>query len=216
VESGAVQASFLPTDTLCRLLIDAARDYAIFALDPDGTIASWNVGAERIKGYTAAEAVGRPFAIFYPPDAVSDGLPARLLASARSSGRVQDEGWRVRKDGTMFWADVVVTALRDRSGQLVGYSKITRDVTEWKRAEAELRSAKEAAEAALAQIRQLRRLLPICSYCKRVRDDKAYWHQVEEYISAHTDVRFSHGICPDCFTRIVRPQLDEIDPAPQG
>ncbi len=344
MDTGQARGPVVPDDALYRLLVGAAADYAIFGLDPGGLITSWNVGAERIKGYTEAEAVGRHFAMFYPPEAVADGVPARLLDAARTVGSSEDEGWRVRKGGGRFWASAVITALRNPGGELVGYSKITRDLTPrraaeealraseerfrllaenardvifrfeyspapryayvspavrdltgyepeefyadpaaglrlihpddrprvaalmaggmsgevwievrfvsragravwteqrvvpvWgpdgglvaaegvvrditgrKRAEDELREAKVAAEVALEQVRRLRGLLPICCYCKRIRDDRAYWHQVEAYISAHADVRFSHGICPDCFSGVVQPQLDELRGPPPG
>ncbi|QEL16750.1 PAS domain-containing protein [Limnoglobus roseus] len=327
-----------PPDGLYQLLVEAAVDYAIFALDPAGRVTSWNLGAERIKGYTASEILGQHFSNFYPPEARGRDLPARLLETARSTGRAEDEDWRVRKDGSRFWADVVITPLRGRGGELLGYGKVTRDRTEqrtaendlrtneerfrllaehardvifrfeytpaprysyvspaicdligytpeelyldpaagfrvihpddqprlavlktsgmdsdlwievrlvsrdgrtvWteqrvtpvrdaggeliaaegiirditgrKRAEVELKAAKLAAEAALAQVKQLRGVLPICSYCNRIRDDSAFWHRVETYISAHTDARFAHGVCPACFDEVVKPQLEEL------
>ena len=134
-----------------RLLVHSVKDYAIFMLDPEGYVASWNEGAERTKQYTEQEIVGRHFSIFYPPE--SRDRPAQLLEEARREGRVEDEGWRVRKDGTRFWADVVITALRDERGELVGFAKVTRDLTE--RRAAELRTveaARRAAEAEAANI----------------------------------------------------------------
>src|ERR671933_445009 len=120
---------------LFRLLVDRVVDYAIFLLTPDGHIASWNAGAERLKGYTAEEIIGQSFEQFYPPEAPAAGRPARLLAIAEADGRVEDENWRVRKDGSRFWADVVITALRDDDGRLVGFAKVTRDLTERRLAE---------------------------------------------------------------------------------
>src|SRR3954471_17555185 len=99
-----------------RLLVDGVKDYAIFMLEPDGTIASWNSGAERIKGYKAAEIIGRHFSTFYPPEAVAAQWPEQELELALKDGRFEDEGWRVRKDGSRFWANVVITALRDGGG----------------------------------------------------------------------------------------------------
>ncbi|AQZ64256.1 histidine kinase [[Actinomadura] parvosata subsp. kistnae] len=113
-----------------RLLVQSIRDYAIFMLDPDGVIVSWNDGAERIKGYTAGEIIGTHFSVFYPPEAVAEGKPARGLREAAAEGRWEEEGWRVRKDGTRFWASVVITALYDASGGLRGFGKVTRDLTE--------------------------------------------------------------------------------------
>src|SRR5690606_13799542 len=116
-----------------RLLVEGARDYAIFLLDPQGHIASWNVGAERIKQYPAEEIIGQHFSRFYPQEAIDRGWPAHELEVARTEWRFEDEGWRIRKDGSRFWANVVITALRDDAGNLRGFSKITRDMTERKR-----------------------------------------------------------------------------------
>ena len=121
-----------------RLLVESVRDYAIFMLDPDGHIVSWNKGAERIKGWSEAEILGRHFSTFYPREDIESGKPERELVLARQFGRVEDEGWRVRKDGSLFWADVVITALHDQGGNLRGFAKVTRDLTERiKREEAE-------------------------------------------------------------------------------
>jgi PAS domain S-box-containing protein len=113
-----------------RLLVDGTRDHAIFVLDAQGHIASWNAGAERIKGWSASEIIGQHFSVFYPPDAVASGWPQEELRRATAEGRFEDEGWRVRKDGTRFWANVVITALRWPDGSLRGFSKITRDLTQ--------------------------------------------------------------------------------------
>ncbi|MBY0525621.1 MAG: PAS domain S-box protein [Gemmataceae bacterium] len=118
-----------------RLLVDSTKDYAIFMLDPTGRIASWNPGAQRIKQYRADEIIGQHFSRFYPPDVVERGWPDEELRRATAEGRFEDEGWRLRKDGSRFWANVVITALRDGSGSLRGFSKITRDMTERRQAE---------------------------------------------------------------------------------
>ncbi len=134
-------------DEQLRLLIDAVADYAIFLLEPDGTIATWNTGAQRIKGFRADEVVGTHFSRFYTPEDLECGLPAQLLAQARREGRAADEGWRVRRDGSRFWASVVITALRVE-GRLVGFAKVTRDLTERRAAEERLReTAEELARA---------------------------------------------------------------------
>src|SRR5262249_45505046 len=113
-----------------RLLVESVQDYAIYLLEPDGTIRSWNAGAERLKGYSAIEIIGESFARFFSPDDRANGKPARLLADALRRGRVEDFGWRVRKDGSQFWASAVVTALRDRDGRHIGFALVTRDLTE--------------------------------------------------------------------------------------
>lgn len=128
---------------LHRLLVDSVREYAIFALDSTGHVLTWNTGAERFKGYTAREIVGRHFSVFYPPEDIATGKPVRLLRQAERDGSTEDQGWRVRKDGTLFWADVVITALRDASGELTGFAKVTRDLTEDREAEERLRESEE-------------------------------------------------------------------------
>ena len=130
-------------DDRFRLLVQSVKDYAIFLLDPEGRITSWNEGAERIKGYSADEIVGRHFSVFYPPEAVESGFPQRVLRVAARNGRFEDEGWRIREDGSRFWANVVITALRDESGRLVGFAKVTRDLTERREAENRLRESEE-------------------------------------------------------------------------
>jgi PAS domain S-box-containing protein len=121
---------------LCGLLIARVQDYAIFMLNPKGEVMSWNDGARLIKGYTRDEIVGQSMSRFYSPEDQQRGRPAALLQEAVKNGRVEDEGWRVRKDGSRFWADVVITAVRDDTGQLLGFAKITRDLTERRQAEA--------------------------------------------------------------------------------
>jgi PAS domain S-box-containing protein len=122
-----------------RLLVESAQDYAILMLDPAGRVASWSPGAAQIKGYAADEILGRHFSVFYPPEAVERGWPDRELQAAAATGRFEDEGWRVRKDGSRFWTNVVVTPVRDGAGKLLGYSKVSRDLTERKRIEDEVR-----------------------------------------------------------------------------
>jgi PAS domain S-box-containing protein len=131
------------TGELHRLLVESVDDYAIFALDPGGHILSWNAGAHRIKGYTADEAIGKHFSIFYPREKNEQDFPMFELKEATRVGRFEDEGWRIRKDGTRFWANVVITALRDAAGHLVGFAKVTRDLTERRLAEEALRESEE-------------------------------------------------------------------------
>ncbi len=131
------------TDELHRLLVEGVEDYAIFALDTRGYVLSWNAGAHRIKGYTADEAIGQHFSIFYPRELIAQGFPAFELRTAASVGRFEDEGWRVRKDGTRFWANVVITALKDYTGALIGFAKVTRDLTLRREAEQALRESEE-------------------------------------------------------------------------
>jgi len=132
---------------LFRLLVDSVRDYAIFMLDTTGRVATWNAGAERLKGYRADEIIGRHFSTFYTEAEATTGKCDLELELAARDGRFEDEGWRVRKDASRFWANVVISAVRDSSGTLVGFSKVTRDLTERRRAEDE-RAARLAAERA--------------------------------------------------------------------
>ena len=113
-----------------RLLVESVRDYAIFMLDTTGHVVTWNLGAERIKGYQASEIIGKHFSVFYLPDDAATGICEAELIEAERLGRIEAEGWRVRKDGSKFWAAVVITALRDQDGTLRGFAKVTRDVTE--------------------------------------------------------------------------------------
>ena len=152
-----------------RLLVEAVRDYAIFMLDPEGRILTWNSGAERIKGYRAEEVIGKHFSILYPPEDIQAGKTEKELEIVRQEGRFEEEGWRLRKDGSRFWADVVITALRDEAGTLYGFGKVTRDLTERKLTEDILRrsmkqleeeikyriQAERSAREAEASVRQL-------------------------------------------------------------
>jgi PAS domain S-box-containing protein len=140
-----------------RLLVESVQDYAIFMLDERGYVASWNAGAQRIKGYTAGEIVGRHFSTFFTEEDVRSGRPARELEVAIAEGRYEEEGWRVRKDGTTFWANVLITAVRDEQGRLRGFAKVTRDITERLRAE-EQRMALVREQAARAEAETSSRL----------------------------------------------------------
>ena len=130
---------------LYRLLVQSVTDYGIFLLDPEGRVASWNEGAARIKGYRSTEIIGQHFSAFYPAEDVAAGKPAMELEVASREGRFEDEGWRVRKDGSLFWANVVITALHGDSGELLGFAKVTRDLTE----------RRAAQERAIADMRRI-------------------------------------------------------------
>jgi PAS domain S-box-containing protein len=128
--------------------VESVSDYAIVMLSPDGNVVSWNTGAQRIKGFLAEEIVGQHFSRFYPPEDVASGKPQQDLEVAAALGRFEDEGWRMRKDGTTFWANVVITAIRDQAGELRGFAKLTRDLTARQQIETEMTSAKATAEKA--------------------------------------------------------------------
>jgi rsbT co-antagonist protein RsbR len=147
-----------------RLLVESVKDYAILMLDPQGYVVTWNEGARRFKGYDAAEVIGKHFSIFYPKEDIERGKPELELKVATEQGRFEDEGWRVRKDGSQFWANVIITALRDADGNLRGFGKVTRDLTERKQAEEAL--AQRAAAEALS--RQAQEILDISTPVVRV------------------------------------------------
>jgi PAS domain S-box-containing protein len=138
-----------------HLFVDSVQDYAIFMLDVDGNVLTWNAGAERIKGYKTSEIVGRNFSCFYTPEDVQLGKPQQLLHEAARKGRVEYEGWRVRKDGSRFWANVVLTAVRDQDGTLLGFGKVTRDLTERMWAQNALKESNEKLAQSERSLREL-------------------------------------------------------------
>lgn len=133
-----------PTETAFTLLVTSVVDYGIFMLDPEGHVSTWNAGAERIKGFSATDIIGKHFSVFYPPEEIAARKPHLELEAAIAEGRLEDEGWRIRKDGSRFWANVVITPLFDDTGELRGFGKVTRDMTE-----------RRAAEQALSERRRL-------------------------------------------------------------
>ncbi len=133
----------MDTSELIGLAVEQTRDYALFVLDPNGNVLTWNTGAQTIKGYRPEEILGRHFSIFYTHDAIERGWPTYELTIAAAEGRFEDEGWRLRKDGSRFWANVIITAIRDHGGKLVGFSKITRDTTERKAHQEALQQSEE-------------------------------------------------------------------------
>jgi len=144
-----------------RLLVEGIRDYAIFVLDPDGHVLTWNPGAQNMKGYTKDEIVGQHFSKFYPPEAVQSGWPERELALAQKEGRFADEGWRVRKDGTTFWASVIISTLRAPDGTLSGFAKVTQDMTERRNAEERVQALNRELRDRVAQLDESQRLIEL-------------------------------------------------------
>lgn len=132
-----------------RLMIESVKDYALIMLDPNGRVIRWNDGARRIKGYDAGEIIGRHFSRFYPDEVVQAGFPDRELAIARAEGRVENEGWRLRKDGSRFWADVTISAIRNQKNELLGFTKVTRDLTDQQRARQELQDSRAQLQSIL-------------------------------------------------------------------
>jgi len=135
-------------------LVAGVLDYGIVMLDPDGFITSWNAGAERMKLYTAQEIMGEHFSIFHPPDDVAGGVCERQLVTAARDGRLEEEGWRLRKDGSLFWANVLLTAMRDHDGKLMGFSQVTRDLTERRRAQKELHASDERLRLLIQSVKE--------------------------------------------------------------
>ncbi|HET6330745.1 MAG TPA: PAS domain S-box protein, partial [Holophagaceae bacterium] len=161
-----------------HLMVESIRDYAILMLDPEGRVSTWNTGASRIKGYEAKEILGRRFSCFYTPEDVADGKPEQLLQGALEKGRVEEEGWRVRKDGSRFWADVVITALRDERDDLLGFVKVTRDLTERQRAEEGLRGSEH-------RFRTLAESASDAIISTDERGKIVYWNSAAESIFGH-------------------------------
>jgi PAS domain S-box-containing protein len=146
---------------LFRLLVEGIRDYAIFVLDPEGNVLTWNPGAQALKGYTRADIVGKHFSKFYPDEAVQSGWPQRELALATKEGRFADEGWRVRKDGTTFWASVVITPLFADDGTLSGFAKVTQDLTSRREAEERVQALNRELRERVSQLDETRRLIEL-------------------------------------------------------
>ena len=147
-----------------RLMVENVKDYAIIMLDTSGRIVSWNAGAQQIKGYKAEEIIGRHFSCFYPEDLVASGYPDQLLDQAAREGRSENEGWRLRKDGSQFWANVVITAIRNPAGQLLGFAKVTCDLTERKMSEQILKQLNESLRHQATELEAANRELEAFSY----------------------------------------------------
>jgi PAS domain S-box-containing protein len=149
------ESTLRETERRFRILVEAVQDYAIFTLDADGHVNSWNVGAQRLKGYKTEEILGQHFSKFYPPEDIADGKPQRELSIAVQEGRVEDEGWRLRKDGSSFWANVVITATKDAHGGVIGFSKVTRDFTERMQAQKALQDSRQKLLESEKSLREL-------------------------------------------------------------
>jgi PAS domain S-box-containing protein len=164
VERKRVEATLRASEERFRILVENVKDYAIFPLDWKGRVLSWNAGAEAINGYTPEEIVGLHFSRFYPQEAIDRGWPDENLARAAAAGCFQDEGWRIRKDGSRYWAHVTITALRDPSGKLIGFSKVSRDLTERKHAEEKLAAYNEQLQRTNRELEAANKELEAFSY----------------------------------------------------
>jgi PAS domain S-box-containing protein len=183
-----------------RLLIEGVKDYAIFSLTPDGHVASWNLGAQRIKGYRADEIIGRPHSCFYPEEDIRNGKPEQELRTAISEGRIEDEGWRVRKDGSKFWANVVITALSDSAGHLKGFSKVSRDITERKRAQDKIQDLNTELERRNTELIAVNKELESFSY--------SVSHDLRAPLRAIDG--FSLALLEDCQDRLGPPEKEHL------
>jgi PAS domain S-box-containing protein len=192
-------------DERYRLLVDAITDYAIFMLDPAGIVSSWNPGAERFKGYRAVEIIGKHFSLFYTPEDRAANLPERALRIAAKEGHYEKEAWRVRKDGTLFWAHVVIDPIRNASGHLIGFAKITRDLTERKAAAERLKETQE----------QFRRLVEgVTDYAIYMLDPEGYvtsWNSGAQRIKGYTPTEIIGKHFSQFYT-----SEDRLDGAPQA
>jgi PAS domain S-box-containing protein len=146
---------------LFRLLVQSIREYAIFVLDPVGNVLTWNPGAQAMKGYTKEEIVGKHFSQFYPDEAVQSGWPSRELVLAEKEGRFADEGWRVKKDGTTFWASVIITPLHSPSGELAGFAKVTQDMTERRRSDERIQTLNRELRQHVTELDESRRIVEL-------------------------------------------------------
>jgi PAS domain S-box-containing protein len=144
-----------------KLLVEGVREYAIFVLGPEGHVLTWNAGAQAIKGYSKEEIIGKHFSIFYPEEAVQNGWPSRELAMAVKEGRFADEGWRVKKDGSVFWASVIIAALREPSGTLTGFAKITMDMTERRNSEDRIQTLNKELRGRIQELDEAKRLVEL-------------------------------------------------------
>ena len=187
-----------------------SSDDAIISKTLDGIVVSWNQAAERIYGYTETEMIGRSISTLVPPARLPE-LEDILQRIRRGEHVGRFDTMRVRKDGSLVEVSVTISPIKDASGLIIGASAIARDITERRREEEErLRLIGELTQA-LSQAKTLRGLMPICSSCKRIRDDQGYWQQVEVYIEQHSDAGFTHGLCPNCIGKYF-PEITESEP----
>jgi PAS domain S-box-containing protein len=200
----AVEQELRKIDERYRILVQDVQDYAILMLDVDGHVLTWNEGAQRIQGYDQHEIIGRDFSCFYTQEDIAIGKPARLLAEARKAGRSEDEGWRLRKDGSRFWASTVITTLSGSDGEIQGFSKITRDMTERKLAEDKFRGLLESAPDALVIVGKDGRIELVNTPTEALfgyRREELLGQQIEVLVPAwfrahHREYRDGYLACP--------------------
>jgi len=190
-------------------LVESSAD-AIFGKNVDNIIVSWNPSAERLFGYSAEEIIGRPGNMLVPGEHV--GEMSEIMKSVLQGETVSEmESARLRKDGSLIPVAVTISPVRNTAGEIIGASSIVRDITQQKQAELDRHKLIQNLIASANRVRTLTGLLPICATCKRIRDDHGYWQQVEKYISLHSEVTFTHSICPTCAQEYER-QFDSSSP----
>jgi PAS domain S-box-containing protein len=207
----AKHADSMPLDSkdAFRLLVEAVQDYAIFLLDPRGYVSTWNMGAKRIKGYTASEIIGQHFSRFYPEEDIAANKPGRELEIAIRDGRLEDEGWRLRKDGSRFWANVIITALRDANGNLVGFAKVTRDITERMKTHEALQQANRKLEQEVQERKNAQQLLLDSESSLRLLSPHLLRSQDEERKRIGRELHDSVGQ----YLAVLKMNLDSIRPS---
>jgi PAS domain S-box-containing protein len=203
--------------TYLAAIVDSAEE-AIIGQNMDGLITTWNAGATRLYGYSAAEAIGQPALLIVPPSLHAEA--AELAQKLQRAELVEPmETMRLRKDGTPLNVGVTFSAIRDSAGRIIGASSIAYDITERKRIEAERTGLIAHLNETLSKVKTLSGLLPICASCKKIRDDRGYWQKLETFVRDHSEAEFSHSICPDCLKQLYPQFVSHVtdggtDPAP--
>lgn len=194
-------------------IVESSAD-AIIGKDNDGTITSWNGGAERMYGYTSSEAVGRPIFMLAPEGTTAEEIQVFLDRLRRGEKIEHYETVRRKKDGSLINVSLTISPLINELGQIEGSSTIARDITRRKQAEKEREELVASLQDALASVKTLRGMLPICASCKKIRNDEGYWERIETYIREHSDASFTHGICPDCAKKLYPQYYGDGKPMP--